>query len=101
MCNSLSLNLAIDDHSAIRKYLNHLDTKQELDKVLSLWAGYDPDFQRVYALWTSWSAPSGRMGCSVGNPPFLQGCIRRSCAAIFSFMAGVMPPMPMLGRSLL
>ena len=33
--------------------------------------------------------------------PFLTGCIRRTYAAIFSFMAGVMPPMPMLGRSLL
>jgi len=33
--------------------------------------------------------------------PFLTGCIRRIHAAIFSFMAGVMPPMPMLGRSLL
>jgi len=33
--------------------------------------------------------------------PFLTGCIRRTYAAIFSFMAGVMPPMPMFGRSLL
>ena len=33
--------------------------------------------------------------------PFLTGCIRRIHAAIFSFMAGVMPPIPMLGRSLL
>ena len=34
-------------------------------------------------------------------PPFLAGCIRRIHAAIFSFCAGVMPPMPMFGRSLL
>jgi len=34
-------------------------------------------------------------------PPFLAGCIRRIHAAIFSFMAGVMPPMAMFGRSLL
>lgn len=34
-------------------------------------------------------------------PPFLAGCIRRIHAAIFSFWAGVMPPMPMFGRSLL
>jgi len=34
-------------------------------------------------------------------PPFLTGCIRRTYAAIFSFCAGVMPPMPMFGRSLL
>ena len=33
--------------------------------------------------------------------PFLTGCICRTYAAIFSFMAGVMPPMPMFGRSLL
>ena len=39
--------------------------------------------------------------CGAGNLPFLTGCIRRIHAAIFSFMAGVMPPMPMLGRSLL
>jgi hypothetical protein len=31
----------------------------------------------------------------------LAGCIRRIHAAIFSFWAGVMPPMPMFGRSLL
>jgi len=34
-------------------------------------------------------------------PPFLTGCIRRIHAAIFSFWAGVMPPRPMFGRSLL
>jgi len=34
-------------------------------------------------------------------PPFLMGLSRRIQAAVFSFMAGVMPPMPMLGRSLL
>ena len=34
-------------------------------------------------------------------PPFLAGCNRRIHAAIFSFWAGVMPPMPMFGRSLL
>ena len=33
--------------------------------------------------------------------PFLTGCVHRTYAAIFNFMAGVMPPMPMLGRSLL
>ena len=34
-------------------------------------------------------------------PPFLAGCGCRTYAAIFSFMAGVMPPMPIFGRSLL
>lgn len=34
-------------------------------------------------------------------PPFLMGSSRRIQAAVFSFMAGVMPPMPMLGCSLL
>jgi hypothetical protein len=39
--------------------------------------------------------------CGQVISPFLTGCIRRIHAAIFSFMAGVMPPMPLLGRSLL
>jgi len=34
-------------------------------------------------------------------PPFLMGPIHRIRATIFSFIAGVMPPMPILGRSLL
>ena len=34
-------------------------------------------------------------------PPFLRGYSRRTHAAIFSFWAGVMPPIPMFGRSLL
>jgi hypothetical protein len=33
--------------------------------------------------------------------PFLTGGDRRTYAAIFSFIAGVMPPMPIFGRSLL
>ena len=33
--------------------------------------------------------------------PFLMGSSRRIQAAVFSFMAGVMPPIPILGRSLL
>ena len=45
-------------------------------------------------------AEGGPWHCSVISP-FLTGCIRRIYAAIFSFCAGVMPPMPMLGRSLL
>ena len=40
-------------------------------------------------------------GVQMVIPPFLAGCIRRIHAAIFSFWAGVMPPMPMFGRSLL
>ena len=34
-------------------------------------------------------------------PPFLLGSSRRIHAAVFSFIAGVMPPIPILGRSLL
>jgi hypothetical protein len=34
-------------------------------------------------------------------PPFLAGRVRRTQAAIFNFWAGVIPPMPMLGLSLL
>ena len=33
--------------------------------------------------------------------PFLMGLSRRIHAAVFSFIAGVLPPMPMLGLSLL
>jgi len=33
--------------------------------------------------------------------PFLMGYGRRTYAAILSFWAGVIPPMPILGRSLL
>lgn len=43
----------------------------------------------------------GTMAIGRVIPPFLAGCIRRIHAAIFSFWAGVMPPMPMFGRSLL
>jgi len=32
-------------------------------------------------------------------PPFLAGVSRRIYVAAFSFWAGVMPPMPMFGRS--
>ena len=38
---------------------------------------------------------------SGGNRPFLMGLSRRIHAAVFSFMAGVIPPIAMLGRSLL
>lgn len=34
-------------------------------------------------------------------PPFLRGLGRRIYAAILSFWAGVIPPLPMFGRSLL
>jgi hypothetical protein len=34
-------------------------------------------------------------------PPFLTGWTGRFYAAILSFMLGVMPPIPILGRSLL
>ncbi|MCL7466845.1 hypothetical protein MXB90_17640, partial [Phaeovulum sp. NW3] len=48
-----------------------------------------------------WTAP--RLICIAADlviPPFLAGCMRRIHATIFSFWAGVMPPMPMFGRSL-
>ena len=34
-----------------------------------------------------------------GNPPAFSGCQKWSYAAIASFIAGVMPPSAMLGRS--
>ncbi|PTR05168.1 hypothetical protein C8J28_1742 [Cereibacter azotoformans] len=42
-----------------------------------------------------------RSWCDLVILPTLTGRDRRTHAAIFSFMAGVTPPMPMLGRSLL
>ena len=36
-----------------------------------------------------------------GNPPFITGLCSRIHAAIFSFCAGVIPPISILGRSLL
>lgn len=36
-----------------------------------------------------------------GNPPIFNGARMQNYAASFSFIAGVMPPMAMLGRSLL
>ena len=43
----------------------------------------------------------GQKGGHLVIPPFLMGLSRRIHATIFSFIAGDMPPMPMLGRSLL
>jgi hypothetical protein len=40
-----------------------------------------------------------KLTCHPVIPPFLAGCGCRTYAAIFSFMAGVMPPMPIFGRS--
>jgi hypothetical protein len=40
-------------------------------------------------------------GGAVVISPFLMGLSRRVHAAVFSFIAGVMPPRPMLGLSLL
>jgi hypothetical protein len=41
------------------------------------------------------------LGSGAVIPPFLAGFGRRIYAAAFSFWAGVIPPMPMFGRSLL
>ncbi|QIK42079.1 pentapeptide repeat-containing protein [Pontibrevibacter nitratireducens] len=38
-------------------------------------------------------------GADLVIPPFLRGLGRRIYAAILSFWAGVIPPLPMLGRS--
>ncbi len=45
--------------------------------------------------------PQAQSPCGTVIPPFLMGLSRRIHAAVFSFVAGVMPPMPMLGRSVL
>jgi selenocysteine lyase/cysteine desulfurase len=44
---------------------------------------------------------SGAIYARQGNPPILMGVDRRIYAAAFNFWAGVIPPMPMFGRSLL
>ncbi|MGO4916624.1 transposase [Pseudogemmobacter sp. W21_MBD1_M6] len=56
--------------------------------------------QQIYALRHELKK-KGLWSPEAAIPGFLTGCIRRNHAAIFNFMAGVMPPMPMLGRSLL
>ena len=48
-----------------------------------------------------WRGCTAQKVTGVVLPPFLMGSSRRIHAAVFSFTAGVMPPMPMLGRSLL
>jgi hypothetical protein len=53
-----------------------------------------------------WRQGTDDFGCGVRPEcpvilPVLTGHDRRTHAAIFSFMAGVTPPIPMLGRSLL
>ena len=58
----------------------------------------------VEAGWVAQKAVEHKWRFSCGRPvipPFLMGPSRRTQAADFSFMAGVMPPLPMLGRSLL
>ena len=60
-----------------------------------------PD-EQVSRLGDLWILGNHRLLCGDRViPPFLTGCIRRIYAAIFSFWAGVMPPMPIFGRSLL
>jgi methyl-accepting chemotaxis protein len=59
--------------------------------------GKEPDFATNFA---SGPYANSILGQTV-IPPFLVGLSRRIQAAVFSFIAGVMPPMPMLGRSLL
>ncbi|MBL4805799.1 MAG: hypothetical protein JKY31_00740 [Rhodobacteraceae bacterium] len=76
-CNKLSLNLVKDDHPSIPLYLSHATKKQELDSVLGLWTGYDDVTERVYGLFNSWSAPSGRMACSNPNLMSLPKSIRK------------------------
>jgi hypothetical protein len=61
---------------------------------------FDVQPAEPFDLWqTPPFAPEVRDGKVV--PPFLTGCIRRIHTAIFSFWVGVMPPLPMFGRSLL
>tara|TARA_Y100000815_G_scaffold247901_1_gene248638 strand:+ start:2659 stop:3537 length:879 start_codon:yes stop_codon:yes gene_type:complete len=56
-----------DQHPSIPLFLSYRKTKSELDAVLSLWSGFDAVTERIYADWTSWSAPSGRMSAAKPN----------------------------------
>ena len=67
---------------------------------------YSPDYPTQVALdeagLVNYSLTSTvRLGSKVVIPPFLMGYSRRIQAAVFSFIARVIPPMSMLGRSLL
>jgi len=66
-CNQEVLHLLRDQHPAIALYLDLTGLKQRLDKLLNLWIALDPNTDRVHGLWTSWSAPSGRMASSKPN----------------------------------
>jgi hypothetical protein len=70
------------------------------------WPAYNEALKRrgLLAIWFDpamiWkAAPTGKRGRVIS--PFSTGCIRRIHSAIFSFMAGVVPPIRMLERSLL
>jgi hypothetical protein len=56
------------------------------------WAGADPQ---------EWGRDHMQHRTDLVIPPILMGLSRRIHAAVFSFIAGVIPPMTMLGRSLL
>ena len=80
------------------------------DTTAPIAAQQDFDPERYLGLWYEIARFPVRFqeGCTATTaeygaviPPFLAGCIRRIHTAIFSFCAGVMPPMPMFGRSLL
>ncbi|MBB5723923.1 hypothetical protein FHS72_003570 [Loktanella ponticola] len=52
-------------------------------------------------MWIWISATCRSRSLAMEIPPFLMGSSHRIHAAVFNFIAEVMPPMPMLGRSLL
>ncbi len=66
-CTTGVLNVVRDQHPSIPLFLSYRKTKSELDAVLSLWSGFDAVTERIYADWTSWSAPSGRMSAAKPN----------------------------------
>jgi hypothetical protein len=78
------------------------DKQVQLSPAFKALVGVALSFSGVGAAAASALGATGSVASGVGViPPFLTGCIRRIYAAIFSFCAGVMPPMPMFGRSLL
>jgi hypothetical protein len=99
----------LSDASIVAVLLLEADFRCQRWKLKGLWGGYElgEGYTLICVLW--WTQFPYRL-LQVAQrfvvvdrviPPFLMGSSRRIQAAVLSFIAGVMPPMPMLGRSLL
>ena len=80
-----------------------LELMNEIDRVFTKYPFFGSRQIAAYLPRNGFHAGRHRVRRLIGMviPPFLAGCDGRIHAAIFSFIAGVMPPMPIFGRSLL